>query len=453
MLLDLDVINNIVRTVEENIEKKKYKQAALSSQKLSPLRIGSILMQSDEQSAAKVIKEIESKDAGMILANMSPEFAVAVLSLFSMSERVRLLNVVPVDNVNNLLLLFQEDQRKIIVAGLQPRLKKHLAKIKQYPENSAGRIMNPYFLSVKGVQTAGETLESVVSAPSDIEKTPYIYVLDSLDKPIGVISMKDLLRVGPDRKNQEIMNPNLVVVGVKDSAREAADTIRKRRFMMLPVVDESGIIAGVITFDDAMKVLSEDAAILLGGAFGTQEESFFTPPLKSVKSRLPWMVMNLFLNMGAVAVISSFEATIATVAILAAFIPMITDMGGNVGIQSLSVAIRSIALGEASLQDFRKALHKEFLIGISQGAVLGLLFALIAFALRGNPFLGVVAGIALGINVLIACAVGGTLPFFIKSLGKDPAMMTGPFLTTITDISGVSIYLGLAALFVSFLSG
>jgi len=157
--------------------------------------------------------------------------------------------------------------------------------------------------------------------------------------------------------------------------------------------------------------------------------------------------------MGAVAVITGFEETIATVAILAAFIPMITDMGGNVGIQALSVAIRSIALGEARLRDLRKVLRKEVLIGVVNGLSLGLIFAVIAYFMRGDALLALLAGVALGVNVLVAGIIGGALPFLIRAIGKDPAMMTGPILTTITDISGVSIYLGLSTVYILRLAG
>lgn len=163
------------------------------------------------------------------------------------------------------------------------------------------------------------------------------------------------------------------------------------------------------------------------------------------------MAGNIFLNLGAVAVIASFEETIEAVAALAIFLPMITDMGGNVGIQALSVSIRSIALGEVRLSEYWRAARKEVIVGCVNGLALGLLFTVIALVIQGNPTLGLVAGIALGCNVLLAGIIGGTLPFIIKRLGGDPAMMTGPVLTTVTDITGVSIYLGLSTLFLASL--
>lgn len=244
------------------------------------------------------------------------------------------------------------------------------------------------------------------------------------------------------------MTPNLVAVYTDDDAVMASQLLRNRRLQMLPVLNENDRIVGVVLLDDAIEVLSLNMAdMFMHMGASSADETFYTPPLSSVKKRLPWMAGNVFLNFGAVAVIASFEATIEAIAALAIFLPMITDMGGNVGIQALSVSIRSIALGEVRLSEYWRAARKEIIVGLMNGLALGLLFAVIAYYVQSSMILGLVAGTALAINVLVAGIVGGTLPFLIKRWGGDPAMMTGPVLTTITDITGVSIYLGLSTYF------
>lgn len=223
---------------------------------------------------------------------------------------------------------------------------------------------------------------------------------------------------------------------------------------MLPVTNDENVLVGVLLLDDAIDILSENLAdqfVQVGAA--SVDESFYTPPLGSVNKRLPWMAGNIFLNLGAVAVIASYEATIEAVAALAIFLPMITDMGGNVGIQALSVSIRSLPLGEVRISQYLKAPRKEIIVGLINGLALGALFTVIAIMFQGNAVLGMVAGVALCCNVLLAGIVGGTLPFVIKQFGGDPAMMTCPVLTTITDITGVSIYLRLSTLFLASLIG
>lgn len=451
MLLNPDILNENANKMFEDLKTGKYKKAALSSYNLSPARTASVLTGVGIDDASGCLKAMEKKRAGRVIAYMPPEFSVKMLREMPENVKINLMNNIPADNIDGILEYMDEDERNAVISKLDRKLKAHAEKIEKYPPESSGRLMSPHFLSIGQERTVGETLDSIMSAPAEIDRRPYVYVLNDDGIPVGVVSVKDLLRAPKNKKVKDIVRDNIVTVSVKDPAHDAAMMIRNRRLTMIPVLGENGVIEGVITFDDAMMVLSKDTLNLMTYSAGTYEESFFTPPMKAVRGRLPWMAANVFLNMGAVAVITSFEATIATVAILAAFIPMITDMGGNVGIQSLSVAIRSIALGEAKLRDYRKLIGKEIVIGIVNGFLLGTLFGVIAFALRGNPFLGLLAGVALGVNVLIAGIAGGALPFLIKACGKDPAMMTGPFLTTITDITGVSIYLTLSTMFIVFL--
>lgn len=453
MLLDREALIEISDSLYQSLLEGDIQKSIELSRRLSSTRIANVLTQLEVSVSVSLLIRLDKRRAGRVLANMPEEVAISVLMAIDGTEKAKLLNSIPADNLSSLLDAADEETRTTFLELLRPHLRQHVEKINQYPANSAGRIMIPYYLTAKSSKTVAETMESVMSAPPEVERTPYIYVLDEKDQLAGVISIKDMLRERPESLLKDVMNTEAVAIECTDRAYEAAEIIRNRRLMMLPVIDSAGHIEGVITFDDAMKVLTKDAANLLVSASAVpKDETFFTHPVRAVKGRLPWMAANVFLNLGAVVVITSFEATIATVAILAAFIPMITDMGGNVGIQSLSVAIRSIALGGVKIRDIKKVIKKEILVGLINGLALGFLFAIIAFVLRGNPYLGILAGTALGINVLVAGVIGGTLPFLIKAIGKDPAMMTGPVLTTITDITGVSIYLGLSSIFIALLT-
>lgn len=451
MLLNPDVLTETSKKVSEELREGRYKKAALSSRELSSARVASVFTGEGIEAASGCLKVMDKTRAGKIISHMAPEFSVRMLMHMPVNERAAFLNNISVVTLQEIIELMPQEEKEQVLKELDKKPRAHLEKAKKYPKDSAGRIMSSCFLSVEENRTVSETMEGILSAPAEIDRRPYVYVLDKQQHLVGVVSVKDLLRVDGNKNLRDMLNENIASVRVTDPAVEAANIIRNRRLMMLPVTGEDGTMEGVITFDNAMRALSEDALNLMTVSAGTYEESFFTSPMKAVRGRLPWMMLNVFLNMGAVAVITRFEATIAQVAILAAFIPMITDMGGNVGIQSLSVAIRSIALGEARLRDFKKLLHKEILIGVFNGACLGALFGVIAFIFQGNPYLAFLAGVALGVNVLVAGMVGGALPFLVKAFGRDPAMMTGPFLTTITDITGVSIYLGLSTMFLMFL--
>ena len=457
MLLLPDVLDahqqELVRALEHDHE---HKVAELAS-KLSPGLCARVMAEANPEAVVHGLREMPRRRAGQIIAAMPPELAAKLLRSLEPAEATKLLNRTSPDRVADLVAVAEKKDPTwtvALLAALDRPLREHATALVRYEPGTVGAVMKPTYLAVNQGTTVARTLETIHSVPAEIERTAYVFVVDGQRRPQGVMSMRDLLVAEPHKRVDEIMTSHVVAVRTSDTAASAARALRNRRFKMMPVLDEHDALVGVLAIEDAVAILAHNVADMFVEASGASpDESFYTPPLGAVRRRLPWMGANVFLNLGAVAVISSFESTIAQVAILAAFLPMITDMGGNVGIQALSVAIRSIALDEVRLRDFAKAVRKELIIGLVNGAALGTLFAGLAWLLEGNPWIGAVAGLALGVNVLVAGVVGGTMPFLIKRLGKDPAMMTGPILTTITDITGVSIYLGLCTLMLTQILG
>jgi len=454
MLLVPETLEQYQHDMKTALEEGRYDEAAAGAPRLSAGRIARVVREAPKESVEPFLLALDLPRAGRVLAQMPPDYAAQVLIAMEDGIAAKLFKMIPADHAADILEDMDQAEIDILLAEADEQYRTAVSELTRYKRGTAGAVMIPHFIAVERGKTVGQTLDALLAAPPEVERSSYVYIVDEGRKLLGVLSIKDIMRVDPNETVEDTMLPSVIAVHVDDLASQAARLIRLRRFTMLPVLDEEDRLVGVINFDDAMDIIAEDVAdqfVHYGAA--SAEESFFTPPRQAVKMRLPWMAANVFLNLGAVAVIAGFEDTIATVAILAAFLPMITDMGGNVGIQSLSVAIRSIALGEVRLRDFTKAIRKEVAIGLFNGVALGLLFAIIAYLWQGNAWIGVLAGIALGINVFIAGIVGGTIPFLIKRLGKDPAMMTGPVLTTITDITGVFIYLGLCTLFLSNLLG
>ncbi|GAB6091189.1 magnesium transporter [Spirochaeta dissipatitropha] len=448
MVLSPEVIQIHHDAVRSALENADYIQAAEHAQYLSSVRIAEIAREAPREAVYPLLSSIDKKRAGRVLGKLPGNYSAELLAELSPEIAAELLSQVPPDHAADIIGIMSGELRNSIEVLLPVKFLEMVQALGQHKSGTAGSVMTSQFLSIHQGHTVGSTLDALGAAPPEVERTTYIYVTNTFGQPVGVVSVRDLLRSDVHGSLDKILNPSVVAVKVDDSASDAARLIRNRRFTMLPVLDTEGRITGVITFDKAMDILSQDVADQFSGvSAGNTDESFFTPARKAIRMRLPWMIGNVFLNLGAVAVISGFEETIASIAILAAFLPMITDMGGNVGIQALSVAVRSIALGEVRLRDFTRALRKEAAIGLVNGLALGALFAVVAYALQRSPAIGIIAGAALSINVLVAGVVGGTIPFFIKRLGKDPAMMTGPILTTITDITGVSIYLGLSTIF------
>ncbi len=450
MILEPALLKSYVEEMHEALQHEELEKAASYASKLSANRVAAVLGQAPEEVIIPCLMLMGKDKAGVIFGYFPPELAAELLEETDIETVSELLTSVPVDRAADIIALLPDDMQDTVLDRLLPDAREVVSNLMHFEQGTSGAAMIAYYLAIKSGATIAETLQAVSDAPAHIEHKSYVYVVDGERKLLGVVSSKDLLRQKPDATVDSVMVPDVLAVHTHDPALDTAKIMRYRRFRQMPVLDDQKRIVGIVVLEDALDLLSRNVADQFMGMGGASvEESFFSTPGESIVRRLPWMTSNIFLNLGAVAVISSFEDTIAAVAVLAVFLPMITDMGGNVGIQALSVSIRSMALGEARLNDFWKACRKEFIIGLVNGLALGSLFALIAWLLRGDPTLGILAGIALGVNVLVAGVVGGTLPFLIKKLGKDPAMMTGPVLTTITDITGVSIYLGLATLFLS----
>ena len=449
MLLNLKSIETLVEQMHEAVESGDALAVARCAMRLSSRRTAHELATVPAAFVAETLNAMEPIKAARVIGYLPPLRSAEIIEFMPEDEAVALLPMIPSDHAVSLLHNLGEGKREELLAKLDVETRGEWEAMQHYAPGSAGKAMTTEFLVISPQATVEQALAAIAAAPPEIEKSTYVYVVNDEGRPLGVASVRDLVRARRTDSVEKIMSGSLIAANTGDSAVEAAKLLRNRRFAMLPVVDEKGVLVGVLTLDDAADILAREVADQFSGIGGDMgDESFFTPPSGAVRRRLPWMAGNVFLNLIAVAVITGFEDTIAQVAILAAFLPMITDMGGNVGIQSLSVAIRSIALGEVHVRDVRKAVWKEFVVGICNGLVLGALFGVIAFAMRGRWLLGLVAGTALGFNVMVAGIVGGCLPFLIKRLGKDPAMMTGPLLTTITDVTGVTIYLGLSTLLI-----
>lgn len=417
---------------------------------LSHMRIAAVLNDAPKITVLPFLEFIGKNQAAHILSELPTEFAAYLLAEEAKGENAALwLGLIPPHIAVDILAHLREETRDDLIAALPKEAAENVLSLSIYGAGMVGAEMSLDYLAIPAGKTVAEVLEAVRGVPSSMTHTDYLFIVDDKKRLQGVLSLRELLMAEQKKKIEAIMKTDVFAARVNDDPVDIATRIRSRHLKMIPVVTHSDVLVGVITAETAMELLSRELAEDLAGIGGTggMEESFFTPPRMAVGLRLPWLVINVFLNLAAVSIIAWFESTIARAAILAAFIPMITGMGGNVGIQALSVSIRSIALGEARLGDYWRALRKELGVGIMNGVALGYLFGIIAYVMEQNIILGIITGTALAVNVLVAGILGGVLPFIIKRLGKDPAMITGPVLTTVSDITGVTIYLGLCTVF------
>jgi magnesium transporter len=299
--------------------------------------------------------------------------------------------------------------------------------------------------------TVGESI-TALQGSRDVEMVFYLYVVDARRHLVGVTSLRRLLLVSPETPLKRIMTPEVTSVRVDTDQEEVARQVASYNLLAVPVVDEENKLVGVVTVDDVIDVIKDEATedlLRLAGVSG--DERISTPAGEAIRKRLPWLAINLVTAFIAASVVALFEGTIQQVTALAIFMPIVAGMGGNAATQTLTVVVRGLALGEVSWGSARKALAKEALIGLGNGLALGAVAAAIAWGMKANPVLGLVLGMAMVCNMFVAATAGTLVPLGMKAMKVDPALGSSVFITTFTDVVGFASFLGLATVFLRYL--
>ena len=403
-------------------------QAADVAEYLDPTTAAHVLAEMDAEDAAHVIEDMETPEASMVLAAMDPDDRVDIL-----------------DHVSEKL----HDE---LVAELGVEDREEVRQLEQYPPDTAGGIMTTDVTSLYEYISVDDAITLLRRLSEELEQMFYVYVIDRRQHLVGVLSMRDLILAKPERRLRDIMIPNVRSVPATMDQEEVANIMRRYGYLAMPVVDDKGRLVGLITHDDVLDVIQEEATEDVQKMFGAGAEERLTSPWQfSFKKRVWWLLVNLGTAFAAAAVVGLFEETITRIAILAAYMPIVAGMGGNASAQAMAVAIRGIAMGEVDRRMLRRILYREAIVGLLTGVVIGLATAAIAlmFNAEHGVVFGVVVGVALVINHTMACVTGVFVPFVMKSLGFDPAQSATIFATTVTDIVGFFALLGLAWLFLA----
>ena len=359
----------------------------------------------------------------------------------------RLLETLELDDGKRVAELLSEERREGCLPLMDERARKQLERLLRYSPESAGGRMIPHFVSVPCTVTVGTAIQAVRSAHPDVPLF-YLYVIDEQGCLSGVTSLGQLVRSADETPIQEIMTTDLVSVSPDADQEEVAHIVSRRNLLAVPVVRE-GQLLGLVTIDDVIDVLEQEATEDMYNMAGLSEgDRVFSPPHRSLLKRLPWNALNLGTSLMAASVVGLFEATISQLVALATFMPVVASIGGNTGNQTLTVIIRGITLGELEFSSALRAVVKEVIVGLSIGLILGVLMAFVAYLWKGNPMLGAVIAMAMVANLLIAALVGTAIPLTLKRLGLDPALGGSILVTMCTDVFGFLCFLGLATYFI-----
>lgn len=422
--------------------------------KQHPAEVADIISELKDEEAIEVLHRLfERRKAADALGEMDPEDAARLYTELSHEERLQILTRMAPDDAVDLLEELPPDMVRDLLARLTREDSVELSELLSYEPDTAGGLMSPDVVAVRADSTVADAIETLRKEAEEAETLYYAYVVDDHDTLIGVLALRDLVLAKPDQRIRSIVRTELVSLPVDMDAEEVTNVFDKYNYLALPVVDEAGKLLGIVTVDDVMDQMREETTedFLRMGGIPSGEEHPLEKPFDSVKKRWPWMAANIFFNLIAVIGVAVFEESIATVAFLAVLMPIVSDMGGNVAMQAMSVAIRGMATGQVIWNQLLQVLRKEFAVGLINGALLGLQLSLITYIWRGNIYLGLIAMFSLWINTILATVIGSFFPFAMKKLGLDPAMMSGSIVTTITDLCGFFLFLGMATMFLEHL--
>ncbi|MBE4909403.1 magnesium transporter [Bacillus luteolus] len=382
----------------------------------------------------------DEEDYETYLSEMDSNYVADMLGQMYADDAVDVLNELDKDQVAGYLSIMDVDAAQ------------EIRELLHYDEYTAGSIMTTEFIAIEANQTARSALQILKNEAPRAETIYYVYVINEDKRLVGVLTLRDLIIADEDTMIAEITNERVVSVSVSEDQEEVARRMRDYNFLAVPVVDHQNHLLGIITVDDIIDVIDEEASddysklAGISDVDGADRHSF-----ASAKKRLPWLIILLFLGMLTANLIGRFEETLDQVSILAVFIPLIAGMAGNTGTQALAVAIRRIATGDVLNESKIKLILREAGTGLITGSVCGILIMGIVFFWKSNLFLGVLVGLSVLITLIVATLAGALVPLIMHKCKVDPAVASGPFITTINDIISILIYLGLATVFMNFL--
>jgi len=424
----------------------------------------------------RLLDKLEPVDIAPLLDELSPaELRVVVQALTETSRLADTLDLVPdellpevlqnlddrgiatilerfdADDATHLAHRLEDQRRDRVLALVKSERAELIVRLMSYSQDSAGGRMIPSYLAVLQETTVGEAIHHIRQAGGDVPLF-YLYVVDKAQTLVGVASLGQLVKASDETPVKQLMVTDLVTVGPDADQEEVARVVAQRHLLAVPVVSPGGQLLGLVTIDDVIDVLEQEATEDMYRMAGLSEgDRVFSPPHRSLLKRLPWNAVNLVTSMIAATVVGLFEDTIAKLVALATFMPVVAGIGGNTGNQTLTVVIRGIALGELEFSSAIKAVAKELVVGITIGLLMGTTVGAVAVLWKGNVMLGAVIAMAMVANLFVAALAATAIPLTLKRFGLDPALGSTILVTMCTDVFGFLSFLGLATLFMRWL--
>lgn len=383
--------------------------------------------------------DFDEVDISPYLKEISPEYLSTMFDEMS------------ADNAADILTNLTKRERRAIFTLMDPEKVTEIRNLMHYDEETAGSLMTTEFVAVVANQTVKSAMTVIKATAEDAETIYYVYVLDNNKQLLGVISLRSLLISHDDTLISDIVNEHIIKVDVDEPQERVARYFRDYDLLALPVISHDNLMLGIVTVDDIIDVIDDEAQSDYSGLAGVNTENVNQSPIQSAAKRLPWLVALLFLGMGTASLIDHFDGLVSQASVLAIFISLITGTAGNAGTQSLAVSVRRISINDEENKSFFALIMTEIATGLVTGAVTGLTIFTVVSIWKGNIMLGLAVGVAMFCAITVANLAGSLIPVGMSKLGFDPAVASGPFISTMSDITSVFIYFSIAEIFISFI--
>jgi magnesium transporter len=414
------------------------------AEELSPEQIIELFsLIEDREKIAEYISELNSELQSDLLNAMSKKQASEILEEMDTDEAVDILGEIAPEESRELLDLMSKEEAN------------EIEELMKYEENTAGSIMNNEFVTLPEYLTSEQAIQHIREMSPEAEMIYYVYILDQRNRLIGVLSLRDLIVADTQKRISEIMEEDVISVLDIEDREVAARVISDYDFLAIPVINKKGMMVGIITVDDIIDVLqeevTEDIHKMVGSAEFYEDKLIKATPLSRAKARLPWLLVCMVGEIISGSVIEFHSGILEVVVALAFFIPIIMAMGGNVGAQSSTITVRGLATGQLRLDELWKNIWTETKVGFFIGITVGILISLLTYFWQNNYILGLTIGLSLFVTVITAATVGTLLPLVFTRLNIDPAVATGPFITTAVDVGSLIIYFSLGTFLFTYL--
>lgn len=441
-----DTTDLLANRIRQLLEENDIAELRRLLQDAHPADIADAVDILDEDDRLRVFTLLDDETAGEVLDETEPEATSSLLKDLDSERAADILDEMPSDDAAEILAELPKKQADELIGLMEADEAADVQELLQYPEDSAGRLMTDEFISVGTEMAACDVLEMLRQTAPRAETVYYLYATDPSGELVGVLSLRDLVVATPETKVRDMMNTKVVKISAETDREEVARVVAKYDFLAVPVVDEQERLVGIITVDDIIDVIEEEASRDIYALAGTSEDpEAIRTAVPSVVRRLPWLLITVVGEIFLARVISGYELTLQQVLAVVFFIPVIMATGGNVGTQSLATMVRSIALGEQLNKTVWQAISREAIIGFLLGVPIGVFAGGIALLWQHNIVLGVVILISMTLTLTLSAVLGALIPLIFKWLGKDPAYASGPFITTLNDITSITIYFMLAS--------